>query len=440
MKKESTPSLWARYTHFWFEPISSTGFGLMRILFGLTALLTFLSEWSLVDLFYGPKGVLPRELGPSIFRADWHFSLLLNANTFFTHALYVALLVSLTLVILGVWTRRSLLVAIILMYSFHEYGQITLDSGDTLQRLIGFILLLSPCGRAMSIDALRRRLRSSRETGRDIDVSARTMPIWPYRLLLWQIILLYTSAVIEKWSGTTWISGSAVAITMHHAHFTRLSPALANTASYLSPLIGDFTLITQSLWVALLIIPVLTWVKLLPKSASGSFKRALLLAGLLTHGGIMMLMDIGTFSLAVFASYLGLLKDDDFSALRSVFNRRKRQKAIILFDGRCGLCGTMTIILTSFDWLRRLQFVNYHDPKVRETYAPGISMKELDTAMHVRSLDGSMTKGFCGFRTLAWQLPPLWILVPILYIPGVPFLGENVYEWVAKHRPQRAGK
>lgn len=441
MIKRLIASLSARWRTFWFEPISATGFGLMRIVFGLTALLTFLSEWSLVDLFYGPMGVLPREMGSSIFRPNWHFSLLLHASSFTTHALYLLLLLALIFVILGYWTRTSVLLSVVLMYSFHEYGQITLDSGDTLQRLVGFILVLSPCGRAMSIDSLRRRLRQSHDTGTDIDAEKRTMPIWPYRLLLWQMIVLYTSAVMEKWSGTTWLSGSAVAITLHHSHFTRLSPALANWVSYLSPAIGNFTLLTQSLWIALLIIPVFTWIRLLPRSANGTFKRTLLLAGLLTHGGIMMLMEVGTFSLIVFAGYLGLLKDDDFSAMRRFFNRGKEpKKTIILFDGRCGLCGVTTIILRSFDWLHRLEFNNYHDSVVRKKYAEGISMKDLDGAMHVRSSRGTMTKGFLGFRTLTKQLPPLWIVVPMLYIPGVPLIGERVYGWVAKHRPRKKQK
>lgn len=437
MKPTVFSSYSARWQTFWFQPISAVGFGLMRIAFGLTALLTFLSEWSLVELFYGPRGILPREMGPSIFRHDWHFSLLLHASSFTTHALYLLLLVTLVCVILGFWTRTSVLLSVILMYSFHEYGQITLDSGDTLQRLIGFILVLSPCGRAMSIDSLRRRLKSSRDTGTDIDAEKRTMPIWLYRLLLWQMIVLYTSAVMEKWSGTTWISGSAVAITLHHPHFTRLTPALANTVSYLSPMIGDFTLITQSLWIALLIIPIFIWLNLLPKNANGTLKRALLLAGLLTHGGIMMLMDVGTFSLIVFAGYFGLLIDEDFSAMRRFFNRSKGpKKTIILFDGRCGLCNTMIILLRSLDWLQRLQFENYHDSVVREKYAKGISMKDLDEMMHVRSSRDTMKKGFFGFRLLTKQLPLLWTLVPILYVPGVPMIGEKVYGWVAKHRPR----
>jgi hypothetical protein len=92
------------------------------------------------------------------------------------------------------------------------------------------------------------------------------------------------------------------------------------------------------------------------------------------------------------------------------------------------------------DWLKRLQFENYHDPVVREKYAGGIPVKTLDEAMHVKSTNESITKGFYGFRTLTKELPPLWILMPILYIPGIPFIGEKVYGWVARHRPQRAGK
>jgi predicted DCC family thiol-disulfide oxidoreductase YuxK len=35
---------------------------------------------------------------------------------------------------------------------------------------------------------------------------------------------------------------------------------------------------------------------------------------------------------------------------------------------------------------------------------------------------------------MAWRLPLLWAVAPLLYLPGVPWLGQKVYLWVARNR------
>ncbi len=42
--------------------------------------------------------------------------------------------------------------------------------------------------------------------------------------------------------------------------------------------------------------------------------------------------------------------------------------------------------------------------------------------------------GFGAFRWMAWRLPLLWLVAPLLYLPGVPYLGQRVYLWIAKRR------
>ena len=37
-------------------------------------------------------------------------------------------------------------------------------------------------------------------------------------------------------------------------------------------------------------------------------------------------------------------------------------------------------------------------------------------------------------RWMAWRIPVLWWLAPLLYLPGVPWLGRKLYRWVAKNR------
>jgi predicted DCC family thiol-disulfide oxidoreductase YuxK len=159
----------------------------------------------------------------------------------------------------------------------------------------------------------------------------------------------------------------------------------------------------------------------------------LILCGILVHGGIFLMMDVGTFSLTICVAYLGLLLDDDFDAIRSILNRKERS-VVVLFDGRCGFCQKAIITLKSFDWLQRLEFANYHDANVRKKYAPDTDFKALNTEMHVRLPDGTLNAGFFAFRSLSWHFPALWILAPMLYIPGIPTIGRWIYRWVANHR------
>ncbi len=145
------------------------------------------------------------------------------------------------------------------------------------------------------------------------------------------------------------------------------------------------------------------------------------------------MLDVGTFSLTVFTAYCGLLLDEDFTAIRTVLNRKRTAPTVVLFDGRCGFCKASVITLMSFDWLKRLQFESFHDEAARKKYAPDIDTKELNDKIHVVHAHG-ITAGFFAFRTLSWELPPLWILAPFLYAPFVPAIGVKMYAWVARHR------
>lgn len=347
MRHKHPPSLAKKIHTFWFQPISAKGFGLMRVGWGFVGLATMLLQWQDIERFYGPEGILPRSLSHSMLRADYHFTLLEFVGTPGTLLLYSFLIAALFCVMIGLLTRWTLLLSVLLLFSFHEYGTFTLDGGDTLMRLLGFILLISPSHRTFTLhNYLKGRfgieqrgrslaLRSSqakgaaRSQGHSLATSARafgpqgappTMPIWPYRLHLWQMILLYTSSAIMKFSGGTWRSGAAVGIVLHHNHFSRFSPELADALMPIVPFITYFTLFSQLAWVLLLPLGLLSFF-FRTEFITSTFKRALLICGVLVHGGIFLFMDIGTFSLAVLVSYLGLLRDEDFEAM-SAFRKR----------------------------------------------------------------------------------------------------------------------
>ena len=63
------------------------------------------------------------------------------------------------------------------------------NGGDTMLRTIGFLLMIAPEVRAFSLSRLREQWHHWKRKGSEgMLQSPLTMSIWPYRLLLWQLI------------------------------------------------------------------------------------------------------------------------------------------------------------------------------------------------------------------------------------------------------------
>jgi predicted DCC family thiol-disulfide oxidoreductase YuxK len=55
--------------------------------------------------------------------------------------------------------------------------------------------------------------------------------------------------------------------------------------------------------------------------------------------------------------------------------------------------------------------------------------------MHVVTPDRKRAfAGFAAFRYIAGRVPLLIGLMPLMYLPGVPEIGQRAYLWVAKNR------
>lgn len=429
-----------RFGQFWFGPKGTTGFALMRVAFGLVAFSSFVLQWKEVTRFYSEAGFMSNSVMAEFLRADFRYSVLnFVADPTLVFLIYLLFLIALVLVILGIWTRPAMIVSAILLFSFHERNPYILAGGDTLIRLIAFVLVFAPCDRSYSMKNLRRRLKYWLEKRKN--APPLTMPAWPYRLHLWQIIVMYTASVWTKLLGTMWADGSATAITIHHEHFTRLPIWAADRLEPFWIFMNYFTLVTQSLWPLLLIFPIIHWIspRLKPYFPEYIVRRLAILGGIIVHGGILLTMDVGIFSLAVMTAYIGVLTEEDFDAIKKFFRRFIRGNVTVLFDGHCRLCLRSVFWLMTLDSLGRLHFVDIHDTEKRKKIAPKISFEALDRALHIKLPNGKFLSGFRAFRRIACVLPWLWIFVPFLYIPGADIIGERVYVLVASRRSRCNG-
>jgi len=110
-------------------------------------------------------------------------------------------------------------------------------------------------------------------------------------------------------------------------------------------------------------------------------------------------------------------------------------KAVVLYDGDCPLCQRSVKYLRRLDWLDRLVFQNARDTAHLPPSAVPLDPQRLIEEMHVVTPDRRVApSGFRAFRWMAWRLPLLVPVAPLLHLPGVPWVGNRVYRWVAKNR------
>ena len=298
-------------------------------------------------------------------------------------------------------------------------------------RNFGFVLLVCPQLKAFSLTRLEQQWTHWKKTGSYLPPLKTA--IWPYRILLWQFIIIYVTSGWDKLQGTMWLDGTVVEAVFHHTHFVRFPKVVMDTFVWMSPFASFYTLIFEFTWL-LMLIPKGLWSVLPNWWKCHSLRRWLIFGALLFHWGIFVFMDVGSFPFAMTAGLCGLLMAEDFGVYRKFFNWRWKGTIVVLNDGACGLCRRAMFALPLLDGLRRCLSVDFRDTALRKKYAPDVTEQSLDRAMHIRLPDGSYKKGFYAFRTLAWHIPLTFLIAPLLYLPGVAPVGNMVYEKVAASR------
>ncbi len=405
----------------------------MRLHFAGTLLYRFLLQAPDVVRYYSDAGILPRGLELIYFRTYLRFSVLdLSGDPRFVIAVYLAFIACLICMLLGAAPRLSTIASTLLAYSFYERNSFSVAGGDTILRLVGFILMVSPGIEAFSLWRLRDQWHHWKATGHLLP--PLLMPMWPWRLLLWQAFLTYLTSLWSKLLGGMWLNGTILADVLQHEHFSRFAGTwAANALSALTRPLTYLVLAVEAAWALLLLPQRWTWDRL-RLTRGGRLRRILLAASFLFHLGIEITLIVGIFFYAMVTLLVGLLQGEDFDAIRAWFNRKRTGKMTVLYDGHCGLCRRSVFILTILDNLHRVRFTDYHDAFALEAVAPDLALADLERTMHVRAPNGLTWEGFHAFRALTWHLPVLWPLAPILYLPGVPWIGKRVYARIAARR------
>jgi hypothetical protein len=216
---ESLAEAWRAFFHA-REP--ATTIGLFRILFGLLLLANALLFIREAGIWIGPRGVLSHDRFRQVFgrsRVTTPFGHLAASGRWGHGVLAVHVLAAMCLT-LGLATRWSAVVVFLTLVSVQQRNPLVLYGADDVMRIMSFLLIFSRAGEALSMDQWL-----AGRAGDTLEGSA-----WCTRLMQLQVSIVYLRAFLAKFSGTTWLAGTAAYYAVEVADFRRRRlPAFART-------------------------------------------------------------------------------------------------------------------------------------------------------------------------------------------------------------------
>lgn len=314
----SLARLWQLWNQFWFEERSPLPMAVYRILFSLHVIGFVLLIWPDISNWYGAQGWITNAANKEWLITD-RFSLFawLPDTSGTIYGAFALLLITAITTGLGLFTRTSLLVLVLVLFSIHHRNLIILNSGDLFMRLSAVYLLLSPAGDALSLDNLIRR-----KAGRPIP---ETSPGWTQRLLQLQLGAVYCQSSLAKLGGETWCDGTALYYVGRLLDFRKMPmPWVFDNMFLIKVLTWGTLAIEFALWT-------LIWVK--------EFRYYVLGVGVLLHLAIEWSMNIPMFESQMICAYVVFIDPDDLqrfiNRVKNLFSSRSigLKKTLVEQDG-----------------------------------------------------------------------------------------------------------
>jgi predicted DCC family thiol-disulfide oxidoreductase YuxK len=419
-------SLYQRWDRFWFEPQSPATLGFCRLLvllgaFGLYANLDVRAWGFLPSSFWQPIPLLQHlHLHPYTPGLMWSAGMLWK--------------LSMLLAAIGLFTRLSCAVSFVLgIYLLglsNSVGKIWHPDAIVLWSFLAFALARS--GDAWSLDALLRDA-----LGKPHPLGFKPAPVlrprtpephaeyrWPVRLMQLILVMIFCLSGISKLrqSGLAWALSDNFRYTLVAQNF------LAQPPLHLGMYLVSHPQLCRAMSLYALFLELSAPLALL------SYRHARVLIPAL------LALQIGNEVLLGVTFHTFLLCYAFWVPWVTVGNWIRQQtssleKTVIFFDGSCGLCTRTMHVIRRLDLLGRVRIMDVTNdwPTVLASY-PQLDQAFCLQTMHVISRQNQISTGFLAYRSLCKVIPLGWLMLPFLYIVGVPTVGEIVYRKVAENR------
>ncbi|MBX3113137.1 MAG: HTTM domain-containing protein [Fimbriimonadaceae bacterium] len=256
-----------------------------RIFVGLLSFINLLILMVVFKDIYTEKGLFPVWMSERYTEGIPRFNLLAGVtDERVTMVVFGLAVVASILTMIGLWTRVASIGLFVLMVTLHHRSGDILHSGDWLLRLWVFAVAVGPSGAALSVD---RWLKKRKGTA---PAELEEVSLWPQRLVVFQLCILYFNTVWLKWSGDLWRNGTATYYSQHLNEFKRFPIPPFMDTMFVTHIATWGTLIVE-LSLATLVF-------------SKPLRKWILLAGLGMHGYIEYSMNIPLFQWVIVSAYI----------------------------------------------------------------------------------------------------------------------------------------
>lgn len=415
-------SLKKRWIRYWFAPVAPIGFAMFRIAFGLILLLYHMPRLWHIGALYTKAGYL--------FPIHLFFVLHLPLPSFVAALiLNIVLLAAIASFILGYKTKCCAVIIFALHAYFSLLERFSTKGYGQIMIIYALLLIWSPSGEFLSIDAVIKRFRRIMKGGLLRERIAHTrVPVTMQRIMLVQLVQIYSFNVLSKFftGGWNWFNGQNVlSIYRDTAGFAR---------PFVIPILNAFR--PLPILLGILIPGMLLFIacQLLRRDD----RPYAIICGVIYHGFALVTTTVPyVFTFLMFSLYVIAIEPDVWERWWSRLTRYYEKKhATLFYDDTCALCRRTTAFIRAADELERIRYVSISSITASSVMIGGreVDRDALLREMHMESPEGALVKGFGAYRAISRMIPLFWAILPFLYIPGVPFLGKKIYGFIAKSR------
>lgn len=383
---------------------------IFRIVLALTIIKDLLLRASDLKAHYTDEGIFPRVLA-LLFNDKWFFSFhLLNGTKETQAALFIISGIIAFFLLVGYRTKLVTFLSWLFLISLQHRNVVVNDVGDAVLRLVLFWSMFLPLGACYSLDSA---LNSS---SKPIPKQILSFGVVGFFL---QICFLYWFSAYEKLQNAEWKNGTAIFYTLNL--ITDVTPIGIEISklpiSYLK-LLNHCVLSFEALGPLLLFSPIYTT----------QVRFIVLLSFTLLQIGFGLCLNIGLIN------WIGLFAMLPFiprELWERIFNNIKISKGLnlkIYYDGECGFCKKMVLIIRTFFLIPEAQLIPAQDdPLINRAMEENNSWVIIDQ-------NGNQHLKFKAFIVICQASPLLNLLVPFMQLDFVESLGRNLYETIAVRR------
>ncbi len=284
--KNFVHAIWNSWDRFFFGPISFLPVGVFRFVFGLNLLIMYslrIKDWR---FFFTDEGFISAEnamkIVPEFYEPlfTWY-----PTTPALSLGLHVVFLVTILLLMLGLWGRWMACLTLILHLAFMQRNFSIIYGADLVSTFFLFGLAFTENDRRFSL-----RSYFAKGQPREIKPVSHIFSTVGVRLIQIQLCVIYGFTGLEKLKGNSWWEGTAVWAVLGNQQIMLFDTSWLKSVPLLIAAMTYSTLIFE------IYFPVLVWLKVA--------KRWTLLFGALLHTMIAVTVGLFFFSLAMISTYL----------------------------------------------------------------------------------------------------------------------------------------